>query len=81
MNLTTLSSIHIFVKSGLEVLLNPAEHEIYPAHKFLNANNCWHFKIYKQDEYNTASEIEKAKKSLIFVCFSVLDSEFHGKLS
>ena len=26
--------------------LNSAEHEIYPAYKCLNANNCWHFNIY-----------------------------------
>ena len=24
-------------------MLNSAEHEIYPAHKCLNANNSWHF--------------------------------------
>ena len=27
-------------------MLNSAEHEIYPAHKCQNANNCWHFNIY-----------------------------------
>ena len=27
-------------------MLNSAEHEIYPAHKCENANNCWHFNIY-----------------------------------
>ena len=28
------------------VMLNSAEHEIFPAHKcFENANNCWHFKF------------------------------------
>ena len=27
-------------------MLNSAEHEIYPAHKCYNANNCWHFNIY-----------------------------------
>ena len=36
---------------GLEVIklffmLNSTEHKIYPAHKCLNANNCWHFNIY-----------------------------------
>ena len=24
------------------------EHELFPAHKYLNANNCWHFNIYEQ---------------------------------
>ena len=27
-------------------MLDSAEHEIYPAHKWQNANNCWHFIIY-----------------------------------
>ena len=39
------------VKSpGLKVIklfmFNSAEHEIYPAHKCKNANNCWHFCIH-----------------------------------
>ena len=25
--------------------------DIYPANKCLNANNCWHFNIYKQDKF------------------------------
>ena len=33
-------------------MLNSTEHEIYPAPKFKNANNRWHFKIYQQDLYN-----------------------------
>ena len=33
-------------------MLNSAEHKIYPAHKCLNANNCWHFNIYEHDKYN-----------------------------
>ena len=28
------------------LMLNSAEHEICPAHKSLNGNNCWHFNIY-----------------------------------
>ena len=27
-------------------MLNSAEHEIYPAHKCYNADNCWYFNIY-----------------------------------
>ena len=27
-------------------MLNSTEHEVYPAHKCLNGNNCWHFNIY-----------------------------------
>ena len=33
-------------------MLNTAEHEIYYAHKCSNANNYWHFNIYKHDKYN-----------------------------
>ena len=43
----------------LHFRLNSPEHEIYPVHKCKNANNCWHFniykqehKFYKQDKYN-----------------------------
>ena len=32
-------------------MLNSTEHEIYHAHKCSNANNCWHFNIYKHDKY------------------------------
>ena len=31
-------------------MLNSAEHEIYPVHKFLNAYICWHFNIYEHDK-------------------------------
>ena len=27
------------------LMLNSAEHAIYPAHKCQNANNCWHFTV------------------------------------
>ena len=33
-------------------MLNLTEHEIYPAHQCYNANNFWHFNIYKHDKYN-----------------------------
>ena len=40
--------------SGPEVIkmfmLNSAEHEIFPAHKRQNENNCWHFNIYEQEK-------------------------------
>ena len=31
-------------------MLNSIEHEIFPAHKCLNANNCWHLNIYEQEK-------------------------------
>ena len=34
-------------------MLNSAEHEIVPAHKCYNANNCWHFKIYVQEKLHS----------------------------
>ena len=33
-------------------MLTSAEHEINPAHKRYNANNCWHFNNYEHDKYN-----------------------------
>ena len=33
-------------------MLNSTEHKIYHAHLSLNANNCWHFNVYKHDIYN-----------------------------
>ena len=47
-------------------MLNSAEHEIYPAHKCYNANNCWHFIIYEQDKY-----IILELKSKNYLSFSV----------
>ena len=51
-----LQSYHSEERAGLEVIklfmLNSTEHEIYPAHKCLNANNCWHFNICQRDKYN-----------------------------
>ena len=31
-------------------MLNSVEHKIFPAHKCLNDNNCWHFTIYEQEK-------------------------------
>ena len=33
-------------------MLNSTEHEIFPAHKCENANNCWHFNIYEKGKYH-----------------------------
>ena len=32
------------------IVLNSTEHEIFPAYKCSNANNCWHFNIYEQEK-------------------------------
>ena len=31
-------------------MLNSAEHELFSAYKCSNANNGWHFNIYKQEK-------------------------------
>ena len=31
-------------------MLNSVEHKIFPAHKCLHANNCWHLHIYEQEK-------------------------------
>ena len=31
-------------------MLNSIEHEIFPAHKCKNANNCWHFNMYEREK-------------------------------
>ena len=31
-------------------MLSSAETKIYSAHKCEDANNCWHFNIYEQDQ-------------------------------
>ena len=33
-------------------MLNSAEHEIFSANKYENANNSWHFHIYKQGNFH-----------------------------
>ena len=59
--------------SGSEVIkiimLKSAEHEIFPAHKFLNVNNCWHFNIYEK-EINVISLL--SLKMLNFLIFLYL---------
>ena len=53
-NICLYVSIQVRLKGGpkvtkLFIMLNSTEHEIYPASKSWNANNCWHFNINKQD--------------------------------
>ena len=36
-------------------LLNMAEHEIFSANKYENANNCWHFHIHWQRKFHAQS--------------------------
>ena len=48
-----------------KITLSSVGHEILPAHKWKNANNCWHFKIYKQEKI-ALSELTKKLNILIF---------------
>ena len=43
-------------------MLNSAEHEIFSANKYENANNSWHFHIYWQRNFLAQQYL--AKKSL-----------------
>ena len=29
-----------------------SEHAVFPAHKSLNADNCWHLNIYEQEKFH-----------------------------
>ena len=31
-------------------MLNSTDHELVPAHKCLNANDCWHLNIYEREK-------------------------------
>ena len=43
-------------------MLNSTENEIFPARKYLNANNCRHFNIYERENSILGlSKPEKAK--------------------
>ena len=43
---------------------------IYPANKFLNSKNCWHFNIYEQDKISLSAELSM-KKSGLLICGSL----------
>lgn len=47
-------------------MLNLAEHEIYAANKYQNANICWHFNIDRKIFILNHVELKKKFKLLIF---------------
>ena len=57
-----MSFIVLFHKSGPAVMLNSAEHEIFSANKYENANNNWHFHIYLQRHFH--AQLCFARKNL-----------------
>ena len=62
-------------------MLNSAEHEVYLAHKRLNANNCWHI-LTTISMINTTSESLEARKVYIFQHCSFYEQlKFHTQLS
>ena len=54
-----------FTRSGPEVklffVLNSAEHEIFSANKYENANNSWHFHIYWQRNFHAQLYFDSKK--------------------
>ena len=56
----------------IKSMLNSAEHKFFPAHNCKNANNCWHFNIYKQENSILGlSESEKAVFLDIFLLIGI----------
>ena len=47
--------------------LNSAEHEIFSMNKYENANNSWHFHIYKQRNYHTQLCLARKKLQLLVI--------------
>ena len=66
-------------------MLNSIEHEIYHAHKYKNANSCWHFNIYQHDKYNTCvfeSKKLATRNVIIYQHFCFYEQlKFHAQLS
>ena len=47
-------------------VLNSAEHEIYSANGYENANNSWHFHIYQHRDFH--AQLCLARKKFAIVC-------------
>ena len=48
-------------------MLNSAEHEIFSANKYENANNSWHFHIYKQRNFHDQLCLTKKNLQLLVI--------------
>ena len=46
---------------------NSAEHEIFSAHKYENANNIWHFHIYEQRNFHAELCLAKTNLQLLVI--------------
>ena len=62
-------------------MLDSAKHEIFPAHKCQNANNCWHFNIYEQGKNSMIGISEPEKKQTVLIFFTDEHLKFHAQLS
>ena len=58
----------------IKSMLNWTEHEIYPAHKCLNASTCWLLNVHKQEIYNMWEF--KSKNNLYFQHFRLSSWKF-----
>ena len=48
-------------------MLNSAEHEIFPANKYENANNSWHFHIYLQRNFHAQLYLARQNLQLLVI--------------
>ena len=49
-------------------MLSQAEHEIFSANKYENANNSWHFHIYKQGNFHAELCLARKNLQLLVIC-------------
>ena len=49
-------------------MLSSAEHEIFSANKYENANNIWHFHIYYQRNFHAQLYLERKHLQLLLIC-------------
>ena len=48
-------------------MLNSAEHEIFSANKYENANNSWHFHIYQQRNFHAQLCLARKKLQMLVI--------------
>ena len=62
------------------VMLNSAEHEIYPAHKCQNANNYCHFNLSERENIAFSAYLSWQKAGILYF-YTYKYSKFHAQLS
>ena len=48
-----ISTVYKNIKAKTKILAIKLSDDVYHANKCKNANNCWHFNIYKHDKLHT----------------------------